>query len=72
MHTDLVGESCEDRASGAASDPEHERVVGGASLGADEVVEEADAISIIHLHVPAGRTQERLMLCRTRSNERNE
>jgi hypothetical protein len=53
VHTDLVGEAGEDGAAGAAGEPEHERVVGRAALGADEVVEEADAIALVHLHVPA-------------------
>lgn len=38
--TDLVGKSCE------------ERVIAGAALRADEVVEEVDAIALVHLHVP--------------------
>jgi len=50
--TDLVGKSCEDRASGAACEPENERVIAGAALRADEVVEEVDAIALVHLHVP--------------------
>jgi hypothetical protein len=69
IHTDLVGESGEHRASGAAGEPEHERVVGGAPLGVDEVVEEADAIALVHLDVAAtmpqpngpGITQDGLM-----------
>lgn len=51
-HTDLVGKSCEDRASGAAGEPEHERVLAGAALRPDEVVEEVDAVALVHLHVP--------------------
>jgi hypothetical protein len=53
IHTNFIGKAGEDGASGAAGEPEHERVGGGAALGADEVVEEADTISLIHLHVPA-------------------
>ena len=57
MHTDLVGEAGEDGAAGAAGEPEHERVVGRAALGADEVVEEANAIALVHLHVPDAHTR---------------
>lgn len=52
VHTDLVCEGGEDGAPGAACEPQHERVVGRAALGVDEVVEEANAIAFVHLHVP--------------------
>jgi len=52
QRADLVGEAGEDGAAGAAGEPEHERVVGRAALGAGEVVEEANAIGLVHLHVP--------------------
>ena len=65
MHTDLVGEAGEDGAAGAAGEPEHERVVGRAALGAGEVVEEANAIGLVHLHVPA-YTRNFTMLIRRR------
>lgn len=50
--TDLEGEAGEDGAPGAACEPEDEGVVAGAALGAGEVVEEADAVALVHLHVP--------------------
>lgn len=51
---DLVDEAGEGGAAGAAGEPEQEGVVvgGGAALRADEVVEEADAGDVVHLHVP--------------------
>lgn len=51
-HTDLEGKGCEHRATRAACEPEHDRVVAGAALRLDEVVEEVDAIDLVHLHVP--------------------
>jgi hypothetical protein len=52
--SDLVDEAGEGGAAGAAGEPEQEGVVvgGGAALRADEVVEEADAGDVVHLHVP--------------------
>lgn len=54
--TDLEEQAGEGRASWSAGDPEDDGILRRVPLRLDEVVEEARAVLLVHLHVPAPKT----------------